>query len=434
MSFGQFAHTHDLSFTIDLGPFGEDPLSCQPAFTRKGSIPNSHPRAHANEKTAWFDLGPVYGNVKNASNLRTFKDGLMWTSKGDHLPKGLKFAPSPPENPIFIDPEEIPESGDFRTGENTFLGAFHLLFLREHNRLARAYKKSNPHWSDEDIFQKARAINIAQYQQIVYYEYSPVMVGEDFFMKHMEKYKGYDDDLRVGIFAEFSAGVNRFPHAQVNDEVLFVFANGGILSRKMTELFENAGILTGWGLETIVQGMIMKPAQEIGPNYADSMVHEGGFHLIDIHLGAADCFRSRDYGLPSVAEIYKILKKRGENVKVPKTIADLTSDVAYQTFLSAWNSVDDMDLWAAIAEDHIPGAAVGPVFAYIYRDQMKLLRDGDRFWFESGKNDMLSEGDIRRARKTKLSDIILRNTDLKCVPEEAFYAPGLSPLKCKKNK
>ena len=65
----------------------------------------------------------------------------------------------------------FPLKGDSRANEQPGLTAFHTVWVREHNRLAKELSYLNPHWDDERLYQEARKINIAEMQHITYNEW-----------------------------------------------------------------------------------------------------------------------------------------------------------------------------------------------------------------------------------------------------------------------
>lgn len=72
--------------------------------------------------------------------------------------------------------------GDFYDG-NVLSGIYltAMWFYREHNRLARKLAMINPCWDDQELFETARKINIAQWQYILYYELMSDILGKTLF-------------------------------------------------------------------------------------------------------------------------------------------------------------------------------------------------------------------------------------------------------------
>merc|ERR1712018_144397 len=71
-------------------------------------------------------------------------------------------------------------AGDQRVNEQIGLTSHHTLWLREHNRLARALESLNTHWDEERVFQEARRIVIAQWQHIIYSQWLPILLGRNY--------------------------------------------------------------------------------------------------------------------------------------------------------------------------------------------------------------------------------------------------------------
>ena len=129
----------------------------------------------------------MYGSSQDVADaLRTFKGGLLKTSPGNMLPYDNTTYFTPAQITALNmanDAQEVAESqlfaaGDVRANENVELTALETLFFAITIAIATGLAKSHPNWSDEQLYQEARKLNIAEYQSIVYNEWIPAVLGK----------------------------------------------------------------------------------------------------------------------------------------------------------------------------------------------------------------------------------------------------------------
>ena len=134
-------------------------------------------------------------------------------------------------------------------------------------------------------------------------------------------------------------------------------------------------------------------------------------------LAATNIQRGRDLGLGTLNET-RVALGLTPYTSFDQITSDSTTAAALQ---QAYGSVDNVDLWTGgLAEDHVPGAALGQTFDTIIANQFIALRDGDRFYFQ---NQFASDPTLlNQIENTTLSDIIERNTDTGVMQADAFVA------------
>ena len=112
-------------------------------------------------------------------------------------------------------------AGDTRGNENTEIIALTTLFVRNHNAIATELASENTtlfgftSWNDDNLYQEARKLNIAQYQNIIYTQYLPALLGPN----AMPGYAGYNPGVNASIATEFSTVAFRFGHTMLNNFV-----------------------------------------------------------------------------------------------------------------------------------------------------------------------------------------------------------------------
>uniref|UniRef100_A0A672ITG5 Dual oxidase n=1 Tax=Salarias fasciatus TaxID=181472 RepID=A0A672ITG5_SALFA len=186
------------------------PFQRGPWDKESGQSP-SNPRTPVNLVTSWIDGSSIYGpSTSWSDSLRSFSGGLLASGSEWNMPrKGgersrMWSAPDPSTGEHR--PEGLYELGNAWANENVFTAAEGIIWFRYHNYVASKLHRENPAWSDERLFQNARKIVVATFQNIALYEWLPAYLND----KKLPPYPGYQKFVDPGISPEFEAAAIRF--------------------------------------------------------------------------------------------------------------------------------------------------------------------------------------------------------------------------------
>jgi hypothetical protein len=280
--------------------------------------------------------------------------------------------------------------------------------MREHNRLVDELSVHHPGWSDEDLYQRARKFVGAQLQAITYNEFLPAVLGP----LAPRRDGRYDPNLNPAAINEFAAVFLRVGHSMLTNDFKRVQndgqpAAGGPLPLE-DAFFDPSNLTTSEDLDLFLKGLSVEVQEE-----SDLGLVLGVRVAL---LGAIDIQRARDHGIPD----YNTLREAYGLPRV-SSFQEITADEMAQLALAnVYANVDSIDPFVgALAEEHLPGASVGPLVAAGFRAQFDRLRDADRFWYENDPE--FDAQDVSLLRETRLSDIIRRNTGVTNIPDNVFF-------------
>jgi peroxidase len=459
-AFGQFID-HDLDLTQGTGasdpiqvPVGDPiggPNDTPLAFQRSATDPatgtsTSNPLQNPTSVTSYLDLSQVYGSDLATDNaLRTFVGGQMKTSAGGLLPldNSTYFTPTQlaqinasvggmaddgplPESQMFV-------TGDTRGNENLELTALQTLFLDNHNRIAAELQKENPTWTDQQLFDEARKLNIAEYQSIIYNEWIPAVLGQN----ALPAYTGYNPNVNATIADEFSTVAFRFGHSLLSGQIERQGNDGQAVAGDvpLEQDFFDPNLLSGQGQPTTVDpltgltstsiGAILKGDADGNSQASDvetiNEVRDELFNEVVPGVGygqdliALDIQRGRDQGIGSYNEVRQAL-----GLAPVTSFAQITSNVTVQKELqAAYGNVNNIDAFeGGLAEDHVPGSDVGQLFQTILVNQFTRLRDGDRFFYLNETFTPAEQGILNQGNT--LAKVIESNTNITNLQSDVF--------------
>lgn len=363
-----------------------------------------------NSLTSVLDLSTVYGSdVDRNRALRTLSDGKLKTSTGDFLPLNVGgLINQPNTSPQFF------VAGDIRCNEHPVLTTVHTIFLREHNLIADDLKTEFPSWTDEELFQNARAINIAQFQRIVYDEFIPAFTGRRF-----PPYRGFRRNVNPTVSNLFTTAAYRVGHTLVSNTITRQGpGNTPRPNMPMSAIFFKTS-MDFTDADEFVRGAANTVAQEVDAKVVNllrnflftAIPEEEGIDLIALNIQ-----RGRDHAVPSYNEVRKRFR-----IRPVTSFAQITNDGDMQDRLEeAYGDVNDIDPWIGMtAETHVRGASLGVTMLKVWITEFRRLRDGDEFFFLGSKGIPDEVRDVPRVARVLRSgggslfrEIILRTTNV----------------------
>lgn len=388
--------------------------------------PNS-PLLHLTSVNPFLDLHPLYGYSEARADLLRTNGGngaklLTQTidSLGEFLPFNSEGKPDLANGGAFPQ-ETLFYGGDNRVNENQGVATIINLFARNHNRwadeiladpnlsqeIANYNIKTDLNLSqDEYVYEKARAINIAQYQAITLNEFFPVLLGGD----GLGNYTGYDEGVNPETFSESNANAFRIGHTQIRDTFPLVDPNGNLLEeRQLRGGFFDTSINTDFGIEALLRGASKQYAQRTDTLVTDAVRNFlfGGGAGRD--LAAVNIQRSRDYGVSSINNIRSRLGLPEYN-----SLNELTggNTELNQKLIQAYGSEENAlngDFWIiGLSEPEANSdGMLGETFATFVEQQFNNYRLGDRFWFENPNNPYIESGMLSKELLQEVTDVTL---------------------------
>ncbi|XP_026292771.1 peroxidase-like [Frankliniella occidentalis] len=377
--------------------------------------------------THWLDASFVYGSDQHvALHLRERRGGRLRTQfiqADEFLPRGANGGM---------------EAGDGRVTITPMLAALQTLFMREHNRVARRLASVNLDWSDEELFQEARRIVIAEWQLLTYRDWLQWLIGTDVVQKEglLPSLRlgsaDYDHTVDATTANDFTSGAYRSFHSMIANDVWFTDGKDSRPERRLLSDVTADAILHPVSFKRTVLGLVYQPRQRQDQFIAEEITNKmfRGRNAFGSDLMSVDIQRGREHGLPSYNEYREHCRLRraesfddfndtisAENIALLRKVYDNHDDVDFLVG-GLLEQIDDRNPLATITS---------PTFRCVIVQQFKRWKRGDRFFFDLNKREFgFSPAQLQELRKVTMSRLICDNTPgVTTIPDDVFLNLGV---------
>ncbi|MET8760214.1 peroxidase family protein [Lentzea sp. NPDC004782] len=435
---------------------------------RSGVVDGVTPHQQMNIVSSYLDGWAVYGGTQD--RLTWLRDGAKLLLPNNMLPRRQARGGDGADAPVMTGPFGAITTGngvvagDMRANENATITAVQTLFAREHNRIV---DRLPSHLSDEEKFQIARKVVIAEQQWITYQEFLPAMGVR------LAPYRGYRPDVRTSLANEF-ATVGYRSHSMVRGDFEVVTNTSRYPAQQLDTLRARGMSVTVTGdqveigipprllpfnpdlVDDVQLGPLLQSFGRQPENRNDEVVDEDALRSIVflipgcvprcltavIDVAALDVERGRDHGIAAYNDLrraYGLAPKPsfraisgeptesfptdpeltpGDEINDPNSLDYLRPGVRRTTtaarLKAIYGDVSGLDaIVGMMAEPRLPGSEFGELQHAIWKKQFEALRDGDRFFYANDPALRIIKARYGVDYRRSLGDVIAANTDIR---------------------
>ncbi|XP_035701778.1 chorion peroxidase-like [Folsomia candida] len=321
--------------------------------------------------TSFVDGSNIYGSEdERHAFIRSFEKGKLRVNSANS-----KFPPTNAEIEAVFGTKPMVLgtflAGDDRVNEMPGLLVMHTLWFREHNRIAEGIYNLMPFWDDEFIFQETRRLVLAEWQNVVYGEYLPTLLGMDTMNKYgltlRDWWSNYDPNVDATVFHAFADAAYRFGHTFSNGIIQLYRGLENIGSYRIRHnFFVDTQVVQdgGKGYDYILNGLLIQNAQTYDPFVTEDLTN----HVLQLptddfgsDLIARNFQRGRDHGLPAWMEFRRLCGLETTTSWLNKPV-EVVSD-SWLKLQGLFQNPNEVDLFTGgIIEVPMGEALTGPTF------------------------------------------------------------------------
>jgi len=419
-------------------------------------------RQQINEETSFLDLGNVYGDSQTMENLLRADTVDQWGNTIQSakllLPDGMlptlaqvaadsgtteadvrdAFFPqgfiAPLSSDSFI-------AGDNRVDQQPPLTALQTIWAREHNyQVDQLTPYAEQHgWTQDQLFEAARAITEAEWQHVIYDEYLPKLTGThaDALLAAYYADPSHTVDTTGQIINEWTTVAFRFGHDQSSNDYVGLNEDGSnSFNVTLEEAFTLAGLDTltpsdgtpdgrsAADIDAWIRGLTSQITQELDGKVADGN-REFALGINTLDLEAFDIQRGRDHGVWNYNDLRDGLGLQTydtwDEFQTANDLSDAVLDGLKSAYGSAETDIANLDsIVGGLLEQHYCDSQLGDTFTLLTTLQFDSLKNDDNLFYTTRLAD--DPQLIAQIDATSFADILQRDTGIDYVYHDAFAA------------